>query len=55
MYIAIQQVLTLDKVFNDYLAVKNYFLSLPIDTPNYMEVYARVVELKNKYNNLKNK
>ena len=54
MYLVVQKALTLNEVFNNYIAVKNHFLSLPLNAPNYMEVYARVVELKNKYNNLKN-
>ena len=53
MYLVVQKALTLNEVFNDYTIVKNYFLSLPLNAPNYMEVYVRVIELKNKYNNLK--
>ena len=54
MNIAINRALELCEAFNDYLAVKNYFLSLSLDAPNYIQVYERVLELRNLYNSLKN-
>ena len=54
MILAVNKALELCEVFNAYNSVKNYFLSLPLDAPNYMQVYERVLELRNEYNNLKN-
>ena len=54
MNIAINRALELCEVFNNYTMVKNYFLSLSLDAPNYIQVYERVLELRNHYNNLKN-
>ena len=54
MILAVNRALELCEVFNNYISTKTYFLSLPLDAPNYMQVYQRVLELRSKYNNLKN-
>jgi hypothetical protein len=54
MNLAVQKALSIHEIFNSYVAVKNYFLSLPLDAPNYMQVYERVIELRSEYNNIKN-
>ena len=53
MDLAVQKALTIHKHFNSYTSAKKYFLSLPLNDPDYMQAHERVLKLKEIYNNSK--